>query len=1175
MNRKLITLLLALMVTFGVSAQSFTAKKKVAEHPKAKLEKMSQTSEKSPFGVNLFSLNNKAQWDVIFSLNTKNGGEQAVETDGQYLYTAMWQTSGMIRKYDKAGNALDSFTIVGVAAGIRDLCYDGTYFYGRAGGTSTSIYKMDFVNKTLVATIAMGGKTVRHLSYDPTLDGGNGGFWTGDWATLSSHKLDGTVIATVTPPAAFANVYGATFDGTSVGGPYLWAFTQAGAANPKVVLVKYKIADNTIAETYDAQTTIPGLDMTNAIAGGLGGSSTLEAGKFVLLVNVQQSPNKIVCYEIATTAPATAPNVATALTVTPDAGGALSAVVAWTNPSINTSGAALTDLDSVILFVDDVKVYKNTSPTIGAPESQTITIAAGGNHTFKVVGYNDAGAGLPTSASKWVGNDAPSAPTAITLTKTGMDANLSWTAPTTGLHGGYLAAAGITYNVYRMPANTLVSTAQTGTTFTETIASPGSVSYKVVASNAVGEGGNATSNTLTFGNFLIFEEFPTVGAIPAGWASNGLGLTNWSVAAGTNAGGVTPQLKFNYSPSFTGRSNFMSPVVNTTGMASLTLEFKHMIDWYTHTAAQKFGVATTTDGGTTWTEVWSIDPTANVAAETKTLVIENANVGSANFQLAFFFEGASLDMDYWYIDNVTLVKNAGAQVTFTVNDGTNPIAGANIEIGTKNFTTDASGVAAAGLPVGVNNYTITKFGFEDKTGSVTVVDGVPQAITVSMTALTAFDITFNVKNNIPANIDGAIVTAYNGVTVVAKDTTVAGVAGFTDVPVGNYTYDIVADGYVSVLAQPITVSKDTTLNITLLENIQTPFGLQWTSVGLPEGDVLFSWNNVQEFVDDFESYDDFVLTFGEWTLNDVDGKVTYGFNGATFTNSGAAMAGIIFNPSQVAPAITTSPAHSGDKYVATFNPDDASACNDWIISPKTMVAPNGEVSFWARGGNAQYSTEKFQVFVSTTNTDPTSFTSITPIVTCAASSVEWVEYTYSLSAYVGQEVYVGIQVTSVDQFYFCLDDFRIGAPTKNAKAATGYNVYLDNTTTPVASNVAGTNYTFNTVTPGAHTAYVEAVYATGVSAKASLVIDYVGLGENNKPSIVSVFPNPAKNMINVNATSNIISVKVVNVLGALVINEKVDAAKANINVSNLDNGIYYITIETANGVSTQKINVVK
>lgn len=522
----------------------------------------------------------------------------------------------------------------------------------------------------------------------------------------------------------------------------------------------------------------------------------------------------------------------------------------------------------------------------------------------------------------------------------------------------------------------------------------------------------------------------------------------------------------------------------------------------------------------------------------------------------------------------TVANAPGAVVTITVNDGTNPVVGANVAIGANNFTTDASGIVTPFLGVGKNYITVSKFGFENKLDSVTVVDGVPQAKTISLTALTAFDVTFTVKNNIPANLAGATVTLKNGATTVATGTTNAsGVFTATAVPVGNYTYDVTLDGYIAQTAQALVVDGAEAVNVTLLENIETPFGLDVVVTG---NSAAFSWNNVQEFVDDFEAYDDFSLTFGEWTTNDVDGGNTYTIGDGSqigFPNQGTPMAGIIFNPSATTPtALTDCDAHSGSKFVAIFDAVTASAPNnDWVISPKTIIPANGQVSYWARSGtDASYADEKLQILVSTTNTDPASFVAVSPIETTTQT---WTQYTYSLSAYAGQEVYVAIHCTSNDMYFACIDDFRIGAPTKNNKAALSYNVYLDANTTPI--NVTGTTHTFTNVPDGDHVAHVEAVYATGVSPKASAPFNVnVGVKENAK-SLVSVFPNPAKDVLKVKATSNITSIKVVNVLGAQVVNQKVDDNKAEINTANLENGIYYITIETANGVSTQKINVVK
>jgi hypothetical protein len=236
------------------------------------------------------------------------------------------------------------------------------------------------------------------------------------------------------------------------------------------------------------------------------GSYDLSTGTFteILSMGSDQYGTIVVCNPPADPA---APAASTDLLVTPDAGGALTADVSWTNPTLDVSGSALSELTLIELFIDGEATasYSNSSPTIGGAETYTATVAAAGMHTFTVVGTNSVGEGIPVSETVWVGEDVPAAPTNVVLTATGMDASLSWTAPTEGLHGGYFSGTGVTYDVIRYPGAVLVADDQTATTFTETLVDANVYSYEVIASNAVGEGGAAMSNELTIGDLLVFD----------------------------------------------------------------------------------------------------------------------------------------------------------------------------------------------------------------------------------------------------------------------------------------------------------------------------------------------------------------------------------------------------------------------------------------------------------------------------------------------------------------------------------------------------------------------------------------------------------------------------------------------------------------------------------------------
>jgi hypothetical protein len=134
----------------------------------------------------------------------------------------------------------------------------------------------------------------------------------------------------------------------------------------------------------------------------------------------------------------------------------------------------------------------------------------------------------------------------------------------------------------------------------------------------------------------------------AQWTEVGpLGIGNWSWQSTNNAvGAAAGQMRFSWTPAFTGDSYIMSPVMPSAGMIN-TVSFQHFVDYFG--AGLTVGAAYTIDAGATWTTIWSVvDPPGNVGPE---LVVANAP-GDANFQLGFFYSGNSFQIDFWYVDDV-------------------------------------------------------------------------------------------------------------------------------------------------------------------------------------------------------------------------------------------------------------------------------------------------------------------------------------------------------------------------------------------------------------------------------------------------------------------------------------------------------------------------------------------
>lgn len=83
--------------------------------------------------------------------------------------------------------------------------------------------------------------------------------------------------------------------------------------------------------------------------------------------------------------------------------------------------------------------------------------------------------------------------------------------------------------------------------------------------------------------------------------------------------------------------------------------------------------------------------------------------------------------------------------------------------------------------------------------------------------------------------------------------------------------------------------------------------------------------------------------------------------------------------------------------------------------------------------------------------------------------------------------------------------------------------------------------------------------------------------ENVKPAVsVKLWPNPAAEMAFIEAESTIRSYVIVNTLGQRVMGaEGINADALELNVSNLAAGVYFVSVTTDNGVSTERMSVVK
>lgn len=190
--------------------------------------------------------------------------------------------------------------------------------------------------------------------------------------------------------------------------------------------------------------------------------------------------------------------------------------------------------------------------------------------------------------------------------------------------------------------------------------------------------------------------------------------------------------------------------------------------------------------------------------------------------------------------------------------------------------------------------------------------------------------------------------------------------------------------------------------------------------------------------------------------------------------------------------------------------------DNWLITPALNIPSEGaKLSFYVAAQDANYANEHYGVYVSTTGTNPGNFSLLYEEDLDANGGPRemgtWKQKNVNLP-YGGQTIYLAIRhFNCEDMFLLDVDDFS--------------------------------------VTPG------------------------VGVETHGVKAVI--FPNPANNVLNINASSNINRIEVYNMMGQMVGSYDANDMNTQINTSNFANGVYTVKIDTENGTSTQKFTVAR
>ena len=241
--------------------------------------------------------NNTTMWEYADTvIRTNANAEQAIATDGYYIYTASWQRAGEFNRYSIDNGYLETFIIEGVG-GIRNMTYGNGFFF--ATDNTNKIYKINMDSQSLEDVITLNDPDlqIRYCAYSTAEDL----LYIGNWTNLYKLVAYNTAYPTLIPLSyTMDNVYSIAYDAFSGTTPCLWAFSQVSENNGPFAKI-YKLNTNGVqVEGMVHYINDASLATASSLAGGICVSQYLYDDRYVLLANVQNTnaANNIAVYEL-------------------------------------------------------------------------------------------------------------------------------------------------------------------------------------------------------------------------------------------------------------------------------------------------------------------------------------------------------------------------------------------------------------------------------------------------------------------------------------------------------------------------------------------------------------------------------------------------------------------------------------------------------------------------------------------------------------------------------------------------------------------------------------------------------------------------------------------------------------------------------------------------------------
>ncbi|MDR1652760.1 MAG: carboxypeptidase regulatory-like domain-containing protein [Prevotellaceae bacterium] len=435
--------------------------------------------------------------------------ENALFYHNGLIYTANWKEEvGRLHAYQQMGTNLslvDEKYITGLPAltgapNFYGFASDGDKLY--AINQTKYIYVIDFNTFTLQETIEAPFDEIRGGPVTIAYDAGLDGFWCSYLYQKDAVFInkDGT-LSDLTLKGGAKNIMGLAYDDVSAGGPYLWASTGNHSADNYAKAGRWNLQTGVFTEDIKNIPDILENPTGENYMGSIYSYQDIHTGKHVL-AGVWASQSLVFAYDLHNTFDLQSPAQVSRFSLVPEANGELEATLLWKNPTKKINGSSLDDLTEIKIYRDDQPVHTIPNPTAGAEQTWTdnASISESKVYSYKIVGVNSVGEGLPAIRSSFVGQDIPGSVSNLILVWEDNAGKLTWDAPVKGGNDGWINQNALTYTVVRHPDNLTVAENIAETFYTDnSIPVLNLYSYTVTVKNIQGESKAVTSNTAPLG----------------------------------------------------------------------------------------------------------------------------------------------------------------------------------------------------------------------------------------------------------------------------------------------------------------------------------------------------------------------------------------------------------------------------------------------------------------------------------------------------------------------------------------------------------------------------------------------------------------------------------------------------------------------------------------------------